>query len=118
MTSRIRAVAEVKIPEGRIEEFKRLAAGIIDRVAAEEPDTLSYEYYFSDDENRAYVVQEYPDSEAVLAHLASIADLAGPFHALAPLTGLMIFGTPSAELRQALERVSPQIYEHWDGVTR
>jgi quinol monooxygenase YgiN len=118
MTNHIRATAEVSIPEGKINEFKKLAAEIIDRVEATEPNTLSYEYFLSNDESKCYVVQLYKDSKAVMAHLANIGDLAGPFHAVAPLTGLRIFGSPSDELRQALEPVGARIFEHWNGVTR
>jgi quinol monooxygenase YgiN len=118
MTKTIRGTAEVAIPAGKIQQFKQLAAEIIARVAATEPGTLSYEYFFSPDESKAYVVQAYEDSEALLFHLQNIADLAGPFHQLAPLTGVTIFGNPSAALRQALEPVGAQIFEHWDGLTR
>ncbi len=118
MTDHIWAIAEVSVPEGKISEVKKLAARIIDRVEANEPNTLSYEWFLSNDESKCYVVQSYKDSEAVLAHLANIGDLSGPLHQVAPLTGLMIFGSPSDALRQTLERVGPKIFEHWNGVTR
>ena len=118
MTNYIRAKAEHSISDGKINEFKKLAAEIVDRVEANEPNTLSYEWFLSDDESKCYVVQVYEDSEAVLAHLANIGDLLGPFDEIAPLTGLMIFGSPSDELRQALEPVGPKILEHWFGFTR
>lgn len=118
MTNYIRAIAEVSIPAGKINEFRKLAAEIIDKVEADEPNTFSYEYFLSNDESKCYVVQLYKDSEAVMAHLGNIGDLAGPLHEVAPLTGLMIFGSPSDELRQALEPVGPKIFEHWNGVTR
>jgi quinol monooxygenase YgiN len=118
MTDYIRANAEHSISEGKINEFKKLADEIIDRVEATEPNTLSYEWFLSNDESKCYVVQIYKDSEAALAHLNNIADLMGPFHKVAPLTGLMIFGSPSGELRQALEPVGVKIFEHWKGVTR
>jgi hypothetical protein len=57
-------------------------------------------------------------SEAVMAHLGNIGELSGPLHELAPLTGLMIFGSPSDELRQAIEHVEPTFFEYWNGVTR
>jgi quinol monooxygenase YgiN len=80
MTDYIRATAEVSIPHGKINEFKVLSAGIMHKVEANEPDTLSYEYFLSSDESKCYVVQLYKDSEAVLAHLENISDLASPLH--------------------------------------
>ena len=118
MTNYIRANAEHSISEGKINEFRKLAAEIIDTVEANEPNTLSYEWFLSNDESKCYVVQLYKDSEAVMAHLGNIGDLMGPFHEVAPLTGLMIFGSPSNELRQALKPVGPKFFEHWNGVTR
>ena len=55
MTNYIRAIAEVSIPEGKINEFRKLAAEIIDKVEANEPNTLSYEYFLSNDESKCYV---------------------------------------------------------------
>ncbi len=118
MTNYIRAIAEHSISEGKIDEFRKLAAEFIDRVEANEPNTLSYEWFLSNDETKCYVVQIYKDSDAGMAHLGNIADLMVPFHQVAPLTGLMIFGSPSDELRQALEPVGAKIFEHWNGVTR
>lgn len=118
MTNTIRAIAEIAIPEGNLDEFKDVAAEIIDEVEANEPNTLSYEWFLSSDERKCYVVQLYRDSEAVLAHLGNIADLSGRLHQLAPLTRLMIFGSPSDELRQAIDHVGPEVFEHWNGVTR
>ena len=117
-TNQLRAIAEVTIPEGEINEFRKLATVIIDRVEANEPNTLSYEWFLSSDDSKCYVVQIYKDSEAVMDHLGSIGDLNGPFHQIALLTGLMIFGSPSDELRQTLEPVGAKIFEHWNGVTR
>lgn len=118
MKNYIRGTAEHSIAQGRINDFRKLAAEIIDRVEATEPNTLSYEWFLSNDESKCYVVQLYKDSEAAMTHLRNIADLMGPFHEVAPLTGLMIFGSPSDELRQALEPVGAKIFEHWNGVTR
>lgn len=118
MTNYIRGYAEHSISEGKINEFRKLAAEIIDRVETTEPNTLSYEWFLSNDESKCYVVQIYKDSQAVMAHLGNIADLMGPFHEVAPLTGLMLFGSPSDELRQTLEPVGVKIFEHWNGVTR
>lgn len=118
VTNYIRAIAEHSISKGKIDEFRKLAAEIIDRVEAAEPNTLSYEWFLSEDESKCYVVQIYEDSAAAMAHLANIADLMSPFHEVAPLSGLMIFGSPSDELRQTLEPVGAKFFEHWSGLTR
>ena len=118
MTDYIRVVAELSISEGKIDEFKKKAAAFIERVEANEPDTLSFELFLSDDESKCYTTEKYEESEALMAHLGNIGDLLGPIFEIAPLTGLMIFGSPSDELRQALAPLSPTFFEHWNGFTR
>jgi quinol monooxygenase YgiN len=118
MANYIRATAEHSISKGKMDEFKKLVAEIIDRVEATEPNTISYEWFLSNDESKCYVVQIYKDSEAGMAHLRNIADLMSPFHEVAPLTGLMVFGSPSDQLIQALAPVGARFYAHFNGVTR
>ena len=111
MTSYLRATAEHSIIEGKVDEFKQLACKIIERVEKTEPSTLSYEWFLSQDESKCYVVQIYKDSNAVLFHLSNIVDLLGPFHEIAPLTELKLFGNPSVKLRHVLEPIGAQIFE-------
>ena len=59
MTKYIRANAELSIPEGKIDEFKKLAAEVIKKVEANEPNTLSldsapYELNSETKSNRVY----------------------------------------------------------------
>ena len=118
MANFIRAIAEHSILDGKIKEFKELATEIIHTVEATEPDTLSYEWFLSNDETKCYVVQLYKDSGAALFHLRNISNLLGHFHEVAPLTDLMIFGRLSDELIKTIEPVGARIFKHWDGVTR
>lgn len=118
MPNYIRAIAEHSILDGKIKEFKELAAEIIYTVEATEPDTLSYEWFLTNDETKCYVVQLYKDSGAALFHLRNIRNLLSPFHEVAPLTDLMIFGSLSDELIETIEPIGAKIFEHWDGVTR
>ena len=118
MTHYIRATAEHTISEGKINEFKKLAAEIIDQVDARESNTISYEWFLNEDESKCYVVGVYKDSKAVLDHLGIISDLVSPFHEIAPLTGLRIFGNPTDELKRDLEPFDVEFFEHWNGVTR
>lgn len=57
MKNYIRATAEHTIVEGRINDFRKLATETIDRVKATEPNTLSYEWFLSNDESKCYIVQ-------------------------------------------------------------
>jgi quinol monooxygenase YgiN len=118
MTNYIRSNAELSIVEGKIDEFKKLAAEVIKKVEANEPNTLSYEWFLSADQSKCYVLELYKDSDAVMAHLGNIGELLGPLLEIAPLTSLMVYGSPSDEVRQALEPFGTKFFEHWNGLTR
>jgi quinol monooxygenase YgiN len=118
MTDYLRSNVEISISAGKIDEFKQLATEIIKKVEANEPNALSYEWFLSDDESKCYVVEIYKDSEAVMAHLGNIGEMMGPILEIAPITRLEVYGSPSDELRQALEPLGAQYFEHWNGITR
>ncbi len=117
MTSYLRGTAVHFIQEGKIDEFKKLVGFIIDRIKSTEPCTISYEWFLSQDQSLCYVIQIYEESDAAMFHLRNVADLLDPFHMVAPLTELKIFGNPSSELRQVLEPIGTQFFEHLNGVT-
>ena len=57
-------LATMKVKEGREDEFVRLAKQLTEKVRANEPDTLVYEFFKLRDEERAYAVYEQFVSEA------------------------------------------------------
>ena len=118
MTNYIRSVAEVSIVAGKLDEFKKIATEAIERVEANEPDTLSYEWFFNDDESKCYLLEWYKNSEAVLAHLENIGDLLGSLVEISSTNRLEIYGDPSEALRQTLEPFGAKIHTHWHGITR
>ena len=118
MTNHIRGTAELSIDTGKLDECKKMVNELIERVKANEPNTLSYEWFFNEDESKCYLLEWYKDSEALQAHLENVGVLLGPLLEIAPLTELMIYGDPSDELRQAIEPFGAKFYKSWHGVTR
>ena len=118
MTSYIRVNAEHAISDGKIDEFKKMAAEMIKKVEANEPNYLSYEWFLSDDESQCYIIGLFKDSEAMMAHLANIGEMMGPFSEIAPATRIELYGNLSDELRQAVAPFEANISEHWNGFTR
>ena len=49
--SEIQGVARFKFREGKVEEFKRLCAQVMEVVRAKDIGTLQYEIYLNDDES-------------------------------------------------------------------
>lgn len=62
-------LAKMKVKEGREEEFIRLAKELTEKVHANEPETVAYEFYRLRDEERGYAVYEkFTSEEAEQAH--------------------------------------------------
>jgi quinol monooxygenase YgiN len=111
----LQVTARLKIHEGKLNEFKNLAAQCLIAVKERESGALQYDWFFNDD-NTEYVVRErYVDSSAVFAHLGNIGELLGKLMLVADMS-LEVFGNPSQELRAAIAAMSPKIYSFYQGL--
>ena len=99
--SELHGIARFKFHEGKLEEFKRLAAQCMEIVRTKDTGTLLYEIYFNDDQSECMVVERYRDSEALIEHAAHIGDLTDAIVATGSVSGELL-GEPSAELRANL----------------
>ena len=57
-------LAKMTVKEGREDDFVRLAKTLTEKVRANEPDTVAYEFFRLRDEERGYAVYEQFVSEA------------------------------------------------------
>ena len=96
--SELQGIARFKFPEGKLEEFKRLAARCMEIVRTKDTGTLQYDVYFNDDQSEGVVVERYRDSEALIEHAAHLGDLNEAIIATGFVSGELL-GEPSAELR-------------------
>ena len=65
----IRLVVSLTINEGKLEQFRSIAAEMSHGCKAERG-TLSYEWFISDDKKRCRTFEVCADSDAMLAHVA------------------------------------------------
>jgi quinol monooxygenase YgiN len=101
--SELQAVARLKIHEGKLDEFKRLAAKCAELVRTKDTGTLQYELYFNSDETECLVFERYRDSQALLDHLKNMGD-----------TGAAIFQTCSG-YGEVCGNASPELIEQLKG---
>jgi quinol monooxygenase YgiN len=96
--SDLQGIARFKFHEGKLEEFKRLAAQCMEIVRAEDTGTLQYDIYFNHDQSECIVLERYRDSEALIEHAVHLGDLGEAILATGWVSGELL-GEPSAELR-------------------
>ena len=98
----LQSVARLKIHDGKLDEFKRLAAKCAELVCTKDTWTLQYELYFNSDNTECLVFERYRDSQALLDHLKNLGDTMAAILQTCSGSG-EVCGTPSAELMEKLE---------------
>ena len=97
--SKIQVSANIKIPNGMLEEFKQHAAECIKQVEKKDSETLQYDWFLSSDKTECEIREIYKSSEAVLTHQSNIREpLRALFEKFGLPTSLVIYGDPSPEL--------------------
>jgi quinol monooxygenase YgiN len=108
--SELQAVARLKIHEGKLHEFKRLAAKCAELVRTKDTGTLQYELCFNSDETECLVFERYRDSQALLDHLKNMGDTGAAIFQTCSGSG-EVCGTASPELIEQLKGSPVQVYE-------
>jgi quinol monooxygenase YgiN len=102
--------AELRALPGRRDDFLGLVTALT-AAAAEEPGTVRYAWYRSDDPSEFVVIEEYTDPDAAVAHNQHCADLLGRVGGLAEMTSLHLHGDLGPDL-EAWVRNNPLARAH------
>jgi quinol monooxygenase YgiN len=98
---RLRVIATCpNIPGENLAQFKKAAAQALE-VARGETTTTRYDWFFNDDETACVALEEYENSDALLAHVGSLGPL---FATLLDLGGdcrFEVFGDATPAVREA-----------------
>jgi quinol monooxygenase YgiN len=94
-------IARVKFHQGKVEEFKRLSALLMEIARTKDTGTLQYEIYLNDDESEGIVLERDRSSEALIEHGANQGDLAAAIFATGTFSG-EVLGRRSAKLQATL----------------
>ncbi len=103
MSDNVHWVLEIEIKQGELDSFKALMNEMVEATRANEPDTMNYEWFISDDEGSCHIYERYADSAATMTHLGSFGqNFAERFMAAVAPTRLVVYGDPNDEVRAAL----------------
>ena len=113
-----RLIIHQGIDEGQLESFKKRARETTMGVEANEPDTLCFEWYVSDNGTDGYLVETYTDSAAFLLHLSRLREKPRQTPEVGPLLEALVLGYPNAQAREALSGMGAKFFPLLIGCTR
>jgi quinol monooxygenase YgiN len=104
---------------GQMDNFRQLVPRLVAAVA-EEPGTLVYEWSFHPDQKTYNVMEVYQNSDALAAHLKHVTstDFLKELGQVRKTTNAVVFGSPDAQVKEALARLDPVYTSHIDGFMR
>lgn len=119
MNSHVCWMLEMQVREGREDDLRALMAEMAAATETNEPGTLDYEWSLSADGRQCHLWERYADSAAAMAHAATFGSryAARFFDVLAPVR-LVLYGSPSDEVRAALAPFSAFVMEPAAGFSR
>ncbi|MDQ1501962.1 MAG: hypothetical protein QOI86_5302 [Actinomycetota bacterium] len=118
MSDAVSWVVELTVRSEALEGFRALTQEMVEATRAE-PGALVYERFVSADGLTVHLCERYTDSDAALAHLRVFGDrFAGRFAAMVERRRVCVYGTPSADLRTALDAIGAEYLRPLDGFAR
>ena len=112
----IQITSRLKIHEGKLDAFKKLANECIVAVKEKEKNTLQYDWFFNEDQTECVVREKFKDSDAVMVHIGNVGDLVGQMIAISEYLTPEIYGNPSEEVLEAAAPLHPRIYSFYQGI--
>ena len=109
---------QLSIKEGKLENFKSIVNTMIEITDVSEPNTLVYEYHINEDGTECHLLETFKESDAFMVHLRNVGHLFDTLFESATMTRAKIYGSPSAELQQALAPLGVEYFAHLNGIER
>jgi len=104
MSGNIILIVEGQIKPDSLEGFKAQMKTMVDTTKANEPDTLIFECYVTDDNINYQIYERYRDSAATVVHLKFFMEnFAKAFQTVAITTQVTVYGSPDDTVKQILD---------------
>lgn len=108
-STEMHGTSRISIHEGKLDEFKRLAAECVEIVRSKDNGTIEFNLYLNPDSTECFVHERFRDSAAGLEHMRNIGRMMERLSQVCTITG-EVCGTPSPELRAAIEAAGVTLY--------
>jgi quinol monooxygenase YgiN len=98
--------ARLKVREGKLEEFKRHAAEMMQQTREKDTGTLAYDWFLSQDGRECEVREAYVNADALVDHAFHVRDARDALFAESAYDHRMaFFGEPSPRLLELVNRI-------------
>ena len=108
MNNNIFWIVVLAVKDGQLENLKKLMGEMVDSTNINEPDTINYEWFLSDDEKTCHIYERYKDSAAVMKHVTAFGEnFAERFMENVDLVKFTLYGNPETDAKEALAGFTP-----------
>lgn len=119
MTTDIYWLLELAIKDGHLADFETLMNEMSQATQQNEPNTLNYEWWVSDDKSACHIYERYTDSDAVMTHLMNFgANFAERFLSHVEPTRFVVYGNVNEDVKAGLKDLGPIYMDAFGGYSR
>ena len=96
---------DLEIIDGQKKSARNFVSRITDNVNNKEPQTLVYQYHFSKEENKVFLLEIYPNNEAALFHMNNFlgSKWEAEFVKNFAISNFQVLGNANSKLKKSLE---------------
>ena len=105
----VQGVARLRIHDGKLEEFKRIALEFMQLARTKDTGTLQYELYFNEIQTECLVLERYRDVQSMLQHQDNVSGSMDDLLKTCAGSGV-VCGNATPELIKALEGSPVQLF--------
>jgi quinol monooxygenase YgiN len=114
----VKFTIELVVQRHQLSDFKRIAREMNAIVRTDEPLTLQCQWFFHEGEDKWYLTETFPDSDAFLHHLANVAPQLGQLLEIAEVSRFEVFGELSLAAKATIASFGVKYFTLWEGVSR
>ncbi|MBN8851065.1 MAG: hypothetical protein J0H07_04330 [Sphingobacteriales bacterium] len=114
----VKFTVELVVQRHQLPDFKRIAREMNAIVRADEPLTLQCQWFFHEGEDKWYLSETFPDSDAFLHHLTHAGPQLGQLLEIAEVSRFEVFGELSLAAKSSIASFGVKYFTLWEGVSR
>jgi len=119
MTNHVYWLLELSLNDGELNNFTELVNEMSSATQNDEPGTLNYECWISEDQSTCHIYERYTDSNATMIHLGNFGSkFADRFMKCVEVTSFVVYGDANNEVKEALAGFGAVFMQPFGGFDR